>query len=81
MSLSRSIRLSEDAAFEDPQTAIETVCKSRGWLISGGRPDTDRGSAVILDEFRAGKLGRITLQSAPKKQEKPQAAVSKETKE
>ena len=60
-------KLAEDVSFEDPQTAVETACQSRGWLISGGRPDTDRGSALILDEFRAGKAGRITIQPAPKK--------------
>ena len=60
---------------------LEEVCRCRGWLLPGGVADTDRGSAVVLDEFRAGKLGRITLQSAPKKQEKPQMAVLEETKE
>ena len=60
-------KLAEDVSFEDPQTAVETACQSRGWLISGGRPDIDRGSALILDEFRAGKAGRITIQPAPKK--------------
>ena len=60
-------KLAEDVVFEDYQTAVETACASRGWLISGGRPDTDRGSALILDEFRAGKAGRITIQPAPKK--------------
>jgi len=33
--------------------------------MPGGVCDTDRGSAVILDEFRAGKIGRITLQRPP----------------
>lgn len=60
-------KIAEDTVFEDYQTAVESVCTSRGWLISGGRPDTDRGSALILDEFRAGKAGRITIQPAPKK--------------
>jgi len=60
-------KIPEDVVFEDYQTAVESVCASRGWLISGGRPDTDRGSALILDEFRAGKAGRITIQPAPKK--------------
>ena len=46
---------------------LEEVCRCRGWLMPGGVMDTDRGSAVILDEFRAGKLGRITLQNAPQK--------------
>lgn len=60
-------KIAEDVVFEDYQTAVEAVCASRGWLISGGRPDTDRGSALILDEFRAGKAGRITIQPAPRK--------------
>lgn len=44
---------------------LEAACRGRGWLLPGGVADTDRGAAVVLDEFRAGKLGRITLQSAP----------------
>ena len=50
--------------FDDPQIVIEAACKARGWLISGGRPDVDRASALILDEFRAGKTGKITIQPA-----------------
>ena len=47
---------------------LEEACRGRGWLLPGGVCDTDRGAAVILDEFRAGKLGRITLQKAPAKE-------------
>ena len=43
------------------------ACRGRGWLMPGGVLDTDRGAAVILDEFRGGKIGRITLQKAPQK--------------
>ena len=54
---------------------LEETCRGRGWLLPGGVMDTDRGAAVVLDEFRAGRLGRLTLQSAPAKrpeaQEKP----------
>ena len=60
-------KLTEEERFDEYQTALETVCRTRGWLISGGRPDTDRGSALILDEFRAGKTGKITIEPAPKK--------------
>ena len=45
---------------------LEEACRGRGWLLPGAVCDTDRGAAVILDEFRGGKLGRITLQTAPK---------------
>lgn len=44
---------------------LEAACRGRGWLLPGGLADTDRGAAVVLDEFRAGKVGRVTLQEAP----------------
>ena len=53
---------------EEPGTEsyelIEAACLGRGWLLSGGRYDTDRASALILDEFRAGKVGKVTIQQA-----------------
>lgn len=36
--------------------------KSRGMLISGGEINTERAALTVLDEFRSGKLGRITLE-------------------
>ena len=60
---------------------LEEACRCRGWLLPGGVCDTDRGAAVILDEFRAGKLGRITLQKAPVKAPKettPEREAKKE---
>lgn len=44
---------------------LEEVCRGRGFLLKGGIADTDRASIVILDEFRAGKLGRLTLELPP----------------
>ncbi len=41
---------------------LETAARKRGFLISGGECDLERMSAVLLDEFRAGKLGRISLE-------------------
>ncbi len=43
---------------------LEQACLGRGWLAKGGVADTDRGSSIILDEFRSGKLGKITLEKA-----------------
>ena len=37
------------------------IGRKRGFLVSGGEIDTERTSAVLLDEFRAAKIGRITL--------------------
>ena len=41
-------KLAADAEINDPQIAVEAACKGRGWLISGGRPDTDRASAQYI---------------------------------
>ena len=46
------------------QDLMDAVCKGRGWLLKGGEYDYDRAARVVLDEFRGGKLGRITLESA-----------------
>jgi len=46
----------------EPHELLEAACKGRGWLLSGGRFDTERAAALILDEFRAGKLGKITIE-------------------
>ena len=41
---------------------LETVAGKRGFLVSGGEPDTERAANIVLDEFRSGKIGRITLE-------------------
>ena len=41
---------------------LEQAAKKRGFLISGGEYDTERMAAVLLDEYRGGKLGRLTLE-------------------
>ncbi len=41
---------------------LEQAAKKRGFLISGGEFDTERMAAVLLDEYRSGKLGRLTLE-------------------
>ena len=58
-------KLPEGEIYDDPQLALEAACRGRGWLISGGRPDVDRAAALVLDEFRAGKAGKISIERAP----------------
>ena len=41
---------------------LEAAAKNRGFLAGRGEYDTERMSAVLLDEYRGGKLGRITLE-------------------
>jgi ribosome biogenesis GTPase A len=41
---------------------LEDIAMNRKMLVSGGKPDTERAAITLLDEFRAGKLGRISLE-------------------
>ncbi len=40
---------------------LERIGKARGFLVSGGEIDSERTAKMLLDEFRNGKIGRITL--------------------
>ena len=46
-----------------PLEMLEAVCKKRGLLMRGGEYDYERGERAVIDDFRKGKLGRITLDS------------------
>lgn len=54
-------KLSDDPD-EDGYELLKQVGMSRGMLISGGEINTERAAITVLDEFRSGKLGRITLE-------------------
>ena len=41
---------------------LNAVCRSRGFLLRGGELDAERAAYVSLDEFRAGKIARVTLE-------------------
>lgn len=60
---------------------LENACRGRGWLLPGGVLDTDRGASVILDEFRAGKLGRMTLERPPRAKAGPTDRAKEQAKE
>ncbi len=40
----------------------ELIARKRGMMISGGEPDTERAAITLLDEYRSGKIGKITLE-------------------
>ncbi len=52
---------------EDTYELLEMIGRKRGMLISGGEVNTERAATMLLDEFRGGKLGRITLELPPQK--------------
>lgn len=43
---------------------LNRIGKKRGFLISGGEIDTERTAITVVDEFRGGKLGRLSLEKA-----------------
>ena len=47
---------------------LEKVGRKRGMVVSGGEINTERAAITVLDEFRSGKLGRITLELPPTKE-------------
>lgn len=46
----------------DSYELLNIIGKKRGMLVSGGEINTERAAIMLLDEFRSGKLGRITLE-------------------
>jgi len=56
------ISLSEnDSGFD----LLEKAARKRGFLVSGGDVDLERMAKILLDEFRGGLLGRISLEKPP----------------
>jgi ribosome biogenesis GTPase A len=53
----------------EPLELLETVARKRGCIISKGQIDYSRISAIVLDEFRGGKIGRITLEKPGDREE------------
>lgn len=45
---------------------LTEIARARGMLVSGGVPDTERAAATLLDEYRGGRIGRITLETPQK---------------
>ncbi len=55
-------RFGKLAADTPAEELLNAVCRSRGFLLRGGELDAERASHVALDEFRAGKIARVTLE-------------------
>ena len=52
-----------DFAATESFEILELLGKKRGMLISGGEIDTERASVTLLDEYRAGKIGKISMEA------------------
>lgn len=44
---------------------LEEIARARGCLTKGSGLDTAKAAAILLDDFRSGRLGRITLELPP----------------
>ena len=55
-------KITEDTESLDDYEFLELIGKKRGCIVSGGNIDTLRTANLILDEFRAAKIGKITLE-------------------
>ena len=62
-------KLEKDMA---PEELLEGVCKSRGFVLGGGVLDTERAAHIVLDEFRAGKIARVTLDDPREEKNAPE---------
>ena len=47
----------------DPVQVIAQIAEKRQCIKKGGELDYDKASALLMDDFRSGKLGRITLET------------------
>lgn len=50
---------------EDAAELLSQIAKVRGCLMKGGEPDLSKAAGIVIDDFRSGKLGRITLEFPP----------------
>jgi len=55
---------------KEPNDLLCEIGKNRGMMIRGGTVDMERASIMLLDEFRSGKLGYITIESPEIKEKK-----------
>jgi len=58
----------EEPLNDDNYELLQDIGRKRGMLIAGGEIHTERAAIMLLDEYRGGKLGRITLDSLPAKE-------------
>lgn len=50
---------------KDYISLMDAIVRSRGCLRPGGEPDYDKAENILINDFRSGRLGRITLEKVP----------------
>lgn len=59
----------DESQEKEPVQILEDIARARGCLIKGGELDYAKAAALLIDDFRSGKLGRVTLEFPEKLQE------------
>ncbi len=60
--LNKRYNIELEEADDEVLAYMEAIGKKRGALLSGGRIDYEKTAGIILEDFRSGKLGRISLE-------------------
>ena len=60
-------KIDSNFEYEMPLEVLEEIGRKRGCLVKGGEIDYTKIANIIIDEFRTGKIGNITLESAPER--------------
>lgn len=47
----------------EPRVILDSIGKNRGCILPGGIIDQERTATIVVDEFRSGKLGKISLET------------------
>ena len=66
--LAARYKLTDEELALEPWPLLEAIGRRRGMLISGGEVNTERAAIMLVDEFRASKWGRISLERPPHRQ-------------
>lgn len=61
----------------DANELLAQVAALRGCLMKGGGPDLSKAAGIVIDDFRSGKLGRVTLEFPPRQEESEESAKDK----
>ena len=50
--------------FSEKLGMYEALCKRRGFILRGGEFDYERGAKALMDDFRKGRIGKISLEKS-----------------
>ncbi len=64
--LAERYKIAEEDCELEPFELLELIGRKRGMLLRGNEIDTERAANTLLNEYRGGKLGKITLERPPR---------------